>query len=275
MLNRLAYFSASTQREYNLDGVLASAGTASSLRGSQFAYTLGTRDITGVSRIAYEASFSLTTTDFAYLDDVLSVFARDVEAGTPGRLRIDDWYQSAYIVDSEADKITPTLVSVKLKAVLLAGVWHRDTAVNFTTSYIPVDTRGDLDYPYNFSHDYAKTFDYATDITVDTLSGADISLTIYGQTVNPSITIGDNVYAVNVTVPSNGVLKVDGLTHTVTLYDADGMATNVFAKAKRETGSNIFHRLGSGVSTVAWNRGFNFDITVHETSGGPLWAYQS
>ncbi|MFH6891579.1 hypothetical protein ACHEUQ_03255 [Alloscardovia omnicolens] len=270
-MNRLAYFSPSTQKEYSMDGQLIYAGTALGLRGNIWSYSLGTHDITGVTRVAREETFTLTTTSYESMVELEQAYTRDVENGTPGTLRIDDWKQSAYLVKTTAETVTPVLLALKLIAVLLAGQWHRDKTTNFTTSYTSVDDDEWLNYPHNYPMNYGKQFDYARDITVDTLSDAPISFIIYGQVANPSITIGNNIYTVNTTVPLNGVLRVDGLNRTVTLIDAVGTETNVFAKAVMKPGEDIFAQLKTGTNTVAWSRGFVFDATVHETSGSPTW----
>ncbi len=270
-MNRLTYFSAAMQKEYSMDGVLAYAGTALDLRGNIWQYSLSTHDITGVTRIAREETFTLTTVSYEQMNELEQAYTVDVENGTPGILKIDDWQQSAYIVKTEASLVSPRVLQLKLTAVLLAGQWHRDTTVNFATSYASVTDDEWLNYPHDFPLNYGKQFDYARKLNVGTLSTAPVSLTVYGPVVNPSITIGGNIYTVNTSVPTGGVLKVDGLNRTVTLYDANGVASNVFSKAVMRQGENIFAELPNGDSDVAWSRSFIFDITVHETSGAPLW----
>lgn len=271
MFNRFTYFSGTLQKKYSLDSPIISSGVGNDIRDSVWNYSLSTHNITGVTRVAREASFTVTTTDYDLLNELQQAYTVDVENGTPGVLYVDDWQQSAYLVKTQADAIRRGTLIVKITAVLLDGKWHRDTVTSFKTSYTSVDDNEWLNYPHDFPFNFGKQFDYATSLNVETLSKAPISLTVYGQATAPSITIGGNVYSVNVNVPTGGILKVNGLDRTVRLFDATGQESNVFSKASRKPGMDVFGELTTGANTVSWSRGFEFDVTVHEISGAPLW----
>lgn len=269
---RLSYFSPSTQQWYDLDYDTMYSGTAPNIRGNIWSYNVAAHNITGVTRTAREETFVITTTDFVQITVLMQAYDNDVEVATPGIIRVDDWQQNAYIVKTEAETISPRLLQVTVTVILLDGVWHCDTEYSFQSTQNESDTNSHgLNYAHNYLHNYTSMGGTARTLTVNTLKPAPVTITIWGKVQNPSIRIGSNIYAVNTTIPQGAILTIDGMARTVIMTNPAGNKTNLFSKAKRESGAYIFEQLHAGANQITWNNQFDLQVTVHELSGYPEW----
>lgn len=125
------------------------------------------------------------------------------------------------------------------------------------------------DYPYDYSYDYAVIASGRV-IKCDSAGKNEFRLVIYGEAVNPSITIGGHKYAINGTIASGETLTVDSLKKTITLTTATGNQINWFDK--RDRNSYIFEQIPPGNSAVIWSGEFGFDLTVIEKRSEPKWT---
>lgn len=274
MPSNLAYVG-STGERVELDARPIYVGTALGVRGRQWSYTLGRRNITGISRQAREASLTADYLTLAAADAARRVMDRDVSSGTPGRLVTPaGWEQRAYVVASEPSDRYHDWVRADLTALLLDGVWRR--LVN--SSYGKDDVGADYGkaYTYGYPYDYAPPGNAAT-LTVDAPSACPIRLVIYGYAKDPELTIGGNVYAFDVEVPTGGYLIVDTRPDpTVTLVDSAGRASDAFASAHRGagigSGEYAFQPVQPGISTVGWDQSFGFDLGVYLEEGEIPWT---
>lgn len=270
--SRLAYVSGTGGVEVQLDARgSALSGTAASVRGGAWSYSLTRRGISGVSRDAAEATLEVAFLDEAAADLFRRVSVRDVSEGTPGTLVArGEWEMRAYAVSVQPSAISPGWHVDQVKLVLLDGYWHRAHRLEFTPA---PSSGGDgaLDLPYGAPYDlmpppprrYVEASEWAR---------SPVGFTIYGPVSSPSVEIGGNAYKVDVDVPSGSRVEVDPIARTAVLIGPDGSRENVFSRALRGEGSYIFERLPPGVSEVVWDESFGFDLTWHEEEGGVPWT---
>lgn len=249
-------------------------GKPNDLFSREWDYDLGYRSLTSAIRKARKVSISAAFIDMGAADALRRAADADVAAMKPGRIRIGEWRQRCYIVASSVNSIFDAIVSAKLTAVLLDGVWRRGE----TTEFVPVNASTGyafLDMPYDVPYDLGvtppKRYLIAGEYTT-----SPVKLTIYGPAVNPAIIIGANTYQVDVTVPDGGYMVIDPINRTVTVTSAEGETMDAFPKAHRGkgvgSGEYIFERVPAGTSEVSWNNAFGFDATVYDEEGEPAWS---
>lgn len=272
MADMLIYVSGTGGTPVSLDGGGAWSGTAPALRGREWSYSLGASGISSARRAAREVSFEVSFADPGKADLLRRLADRDVANSTPGTLRVGGWSRRAYIVRCEPDTICRGYHSAELTAVLLDGAWSRESTVSFVAAAkveggwldLPCDLPYDLGAPRPSSYVEASVW-----------GESPCRLTVHGPCESPSVRIGGNLYSVDCTVPTEGILTVDGIAKTAVVTDGHGTETDVFASARRGTGkgggSYAFQPLPPGVSEVSWDGTFAFDLTVFEQEGEPPW----
>lgn len=274
MRSNLAYVG-STGERVELDAKPIYVGTALGVRGRQWNYTLGRRNITGVSRQASEASLTADYLTLEAADAARRVMDRDVSSGTPGRLVTPaGWEQRAYVVAQEPTDRYHGWLRADLTVLLLDGVWRRLVS----RSYGKNDEGADYGkaYSYGYEYDYAPPNNAST-VTVDAPAASPIRLVIYGYALNPELTIGGNTYSFDVEIPSGGYMVVDSRPDpTVTLVDGSGREHDAFPSAHRGaglgSGEYAFQPVPPGVSTVGWDRSFGFDLGIYLEEGEIPWT---
>lgn len=273
----LVYVSGTGRQAVELDALPVHVGTANGLRGREWDYSLRYRSISGVNRPAREVQLDAWILKRSEADRMRRVFDRDVANGTPGTfVAYGSWEQRGYVTAMDAAGIHADALRQRLTVVLLDGVWRRENIAHFD----PNNGGGGSVYGYlDYAFDYA--FDYSENAQPDEIDASDfvpsaVKIVVFGPATDPQVTIGGNLYEVDVTVPAGGYLLIDGLAKTVALVTANGTVTNVFDKAVRGTGegggSYVFQPLPVGESAVVWDRTFGFDVHYYDEEGEPPWA---
>ncbi len=260
---------------HELDGEAVFSGIAKDFRSYEWAYKLGAKRVTSLVRNARKIELELYALSIQEADELRRAFEKDVIEQTPGQFAADGYYQRAYIVAGDLERIheTADTLTAKFDVILLDGYWRKPFVKSFTHSE-QVQSEY-LDYPYDYPHDYGIGV-IPSQVETDSLEESPVIITIYGAVVNPYINIGSNRYQVNVTVPAGGYLVIDGVNHTITLSDAYGNTQNVFDAGVRGTGAGsgtyVFETLKPGTSAVSWPSGFGFDLEYYQIEGVPRWS---
>lgn len=259
MLN-VAYISASGIR-YELDTARGpSLDVGGDLRGHAWEYELGTNSLRSAVSIAREAEFVLTA-PFADADELLAVFAADVEAATPGRMVAGGWSQRAFVVASQPADVYRGEVALTMTALLLDGWWWREQSRTFPRGI----SAGGIDLPTD--HDYDLGHDSGRAVLENSgLVPAPVRITYWGPCVDPYVIIGGNRYQVDASVSTGSTLVIDAMdaAKTVTLYDAAGNGSNAFSGVVREDGAMAFLPLPVGSNEVRWSGLFMFRVDWRE-----------
>lgn len=271
--SHLSYVGSAGER-VELDGPLAYVGTGLGVRGREWSYSLTRRGVSGQHRAAREASLTVDHLSLEEADRMRGVFDRDVAAGEPGTLSSGDWSQRAYVTASEPSGRHAGWMRAALTVLLLDGAWSRPS----TTSFKPASLSSDYGkaYPYGYPYDYGPRAP-SRSVEVPGSTPGPFRLVVWGRAVQPSVTIGGNVYSFDVSVPSGGYLLVDTLRDPVVeLVTADGVRTDAFACARRGgglgSGAYAFEPVAPGTQLVTWDDSFGFDLTTYQLEGEIPWA---
>lgn len=126
-----------------------------------------------------------------------------------------------------------------------------------------------LDYPRGYLYDYAPKVSTDT-VMNDNYMAADFRLTIFGPAVNPSVTIGDNVYKVYTELASGEYLVIDSQERTVVQYDTLGNQERKYNS--RDKNYEIYAQIPTGSQAVLWDGSFGFDLTLYQKRSEPRWT---
>ena len=274
MPNRAKYVS-SNGEVIQLDNRPVLIGTAEELRSNYWSYEVGYKSLNSVTRKAREASIDACFASNEKADQLRKLADYDVSHNTPGKFYIDDWFQRVFIVGSEASEIARTRHTETLKIVLLDGVWSK----LHTASFFPVENDPDteyLDLPTDVSFDVAPSAGISA-IKNISMEPSPVKLTFFGPAVNPYLIIGNNRYALNITIQDGARVEVDGTIYprTIKLIAANGDTTDVFGSGERGDGAGsgeyIFEKIQSGYQSVNWPGGFGVDVGWLEQQGATPW----
>lgn len=281
-----AYYLSSNGRDFvSLDGDGAWIGVAKELRSREWSYDTGYRSLYSISRQVAKRKITAHFTALEIADKLRALSDYDVAHTLPGWIVIDadevdgvlvsGWRQRAYIVSSEPDVITRTHLATKLTIMLLDGSWMRSNLIQLRRekSY---GTEG-LDYPHDIPFDYGIDIStkYINNIGV---SEAPVKLTFYGSGANPQVTIGNNTYKVNVTIPESCYVVADGANYpkTIKLTDPYGDVEDIFDKGVRSSGRGsgeyIFEQVPVGYFPISWSGASAVDVEWFEVEGEPPWS---
>lgn len=272
-MNQLEYIPGIGGQAIQLDGPVAFVGTADKLRGREWNYDLGYRDLLNANRPARVVDVTLWT-DADTANALRRVADADVMAGKPGTfVAQNEWRQRGYILEAEPRVIHYDDLEIGLKVALLDGAWWRlESQTFYEQEYESAQTY--LDYPYDYPHDYAKR-PPAANIESSVLVPSAVHLVMFGPATNPYVIVGSNKYQVNVTVPSGGYVTIDGREKTIVTTLADGTQRNDFAYGVRGSGQGggdyVFEPVQAGVQSVTWDGTFGFDLGWYEEEGEPPW----
>lgn len=200
---------------------------------------------------------------------LLELAETDIEALLPGKIYIGEYYTRGYITSSTKSEYLIDKRVCKMDLILTSDdpMWYREKKHTFLPGSAESIATG-ADYAYDYPYDYGTNYTGST-IHCDSMRGNAFRLTIYGSTLNPSITIGGHVYALNGSIGAGESVLIDSLTKTITLTKADGEKVNWFDNRDRE--SYIFQEIPPGQHTIIWDESFGFDLTVIEKRSEPKW----
>ena len=265
----------------NLSDGRVTVGQGLMLRENAWKYTLGSFNLTGVTRFAREATLTVSARKGSFFDKMSSIFDGEMDTQTPGTLVVDDsWSQHCYVPKTSTSAATsmPDQPSTQQwTVVLLDGVWRRSLGVQ---SYSPtahdVVTSSGLDLPTDLAFDLGATSSTQRTIRNNTERASAFVMTIYGPVSSPQITIGDNIYELTGSIPPGGYVRVSSINRTITLVDADGDVSSVFDWGVRGSGRGggnyIFERIAPGDQEVSWPSSFTFDLELIEERSDPTWG---
>lgn len=277
----LTYTSANDKRTFEFDwretgvSVFGRYGTTDAMRQSEWDYELGYYTLTGAYRKAVTRTIDVFAYDLEELD-ALDVYAgADMYAETPGEFEYFGWKQAGYVVKIETKQVYGHAVDVTLTLAFIDGVWRKGNSIQLA----PIEQTGsdfEHHYPYGYPYGYplASASRRLPKVNVGT---APVTITVFGPATNPSVNLGGNVYAVDVTIASTSRLIIDGVAGTCYMIDASGYETNCLPYAHlgagEGSGEYIFERLGIGDSkSITWDGSYGVDVTVWDERGSVPWT---
>lgn len=200
---------------------------------------------------------------------LMEVTEKDVIAMHPGRLLIGDYYYSCYINGSKKKNYLASrrLMEAELTIVSDAPFWVREMNHSFRKNQVGDEKY--LDYPYDFSFDYASGFTSSL-LTNTNFIGTNFRLIIYGPCKNPTVNIGGHSYGVTTDLADGEYLTIDSARKTIIKTAVNGAVSNIFNKRKRD--SYVFELIPAGDSVVSWTGDYGVDIILLAERSEPLWT---
>lgn len=208
----------------------------------------------------------------ALVDALDRALERDIRLRTPGTLEVDGFTTQAYAVGVAMgdDSYSDTELEREITFLLPRPEWVAETT--FAYKRMSDDYAAALSFPFDFSADM-QTASVKVDAENATGSPADVRLEIHGPCTNPTVTVADNVYGCDVTVPDGATLVIDGRDRSrILLTLRDGSVHNVFAKrirGARGSGRYCFEQAPPGLLAVEWDNSFDFELYVYDVRGCP------
>lgn len=204
-----------------------------------------------------------------------TVFDRDVQAMKPGRIWWNNFYKEAFVIsmtNTEFDELFES-VTRKLTILSLYPYWIKTNTYQFMKLSSEV---GNLDYGMDGFYDgfdYGG-YDYGQSenierIPVNVIKSANFELIFYGPASQPSVTIGDHRYGLDIKLAAGEYATVNSISKKIKKYDQYGREENVFHARDRD--SNIFEKLPAGSLPILRQKDLLFDVTVYDERGEPEW----
>lgn len=203
------------------------------------------------------------------------VFDRDVQAMKPGRIWWNNFYKEVFVIsmtNTEFDELFES-VTRKLTILSLYPYWIKTNTYQFMKLSSEV---GNLDYGMDGFYDgfdYGG-YDYGQSenierIPVNVIKSANFELIFYGPASQPSVTIGDHRYSLDIKLAAGEYATVNSISKKIKKYDQYGREENVFHARDRD--SNIFEKLPAGLLPILRQKDLSFDVTVYDERGEPEW----
>lgn len=205
---------------------------------------------------------------------VESVGDRDVAAREPGRLYVGDWYMRCWIVGCQPTDYWMDDRFAELKLTLLAEQrgWVRETLRQYVPETGSEPSSG-VDFPLDFPLEFMRGRSTKSIYNAGA-SPQDLLLRVYGPASDPAVSVGGNVYGVNVDVAAGHRLEVDTMARTVRLFAPDGTWTDAYGyrvPGASGSGSYVFEQVPPGEASVSWGNDFSFDLVVYDVRMACPW----
>lgn len=205
----------------------------------------------------------------ARANDIVECAEKDILAEKEGQLYWGDYYLKCYLIKSKKKRYIERkgYIEIELTIVSDSPAWTKETSKTFGNS--DSEEGKNLDYAYDFPYDFTSPNQVRNLINTG-FADVDFKIVVYGEATNPSIYIGNHQYAVNTYVASNEYLTIDSRSKTIYVTRQNGEIVNKFKDRNRD--SYIFQKIASGESSITWDGGFSFEITLYEERSEPKWT---
>ena len=223
-----------------------------------------------------EATYPIKLCAFGSLDrrkemfnEFLDITEYDVARNMPGKLWFGDWYLECFVIESET---TPNKNYYTERNIVIMGPrneWIKPVTRNFkkqSNNQRASDKKSD--YPMDYEYDFSSK------VSVDAIvnegySDEDFKMIIYGPAINPSVSIGKNIYTVFTEIKEGEYLVID--TQNLILAQYDVLGNETIKYNSRDKNFEIYAKIPLGVNKVIWPGDFGFDITTYEKRSEPKW----
>ena len=207
----------------------------------------------------------------AVRDKLMELAEADIDAKSPGKVFVGDYYTMGYITQSKKSNylVLERHCNIELTLTSDDPAWYCEQTHTFFPDSGNEMGLGGRDYPYDYKYDYAHSFS-GRSIFCGAVGSNAFRLLIYGEAINPTIIIGGHVYKINGAVAKGETLLIDSVNKTITLTTATGSKANWFSKRGRE--SYMFEPIPAGQNGVVWSGAFGFDLTLIEKRSEPRWT---
>jgi len=210
-----------------------------------------------------------------FLDRINSLHAvtdADNVAGQPGRLYAGQQYLVCYLAVSGGQPAHPRLSAFATRTLTVLAVepyWCQDTSFDIHPG--SGEYAGDGGKKYDLRYAYRYGTGLAGNVIINThYAPAPAVITVYGPAVNPSISLGGNVYGVAVSLASGQRLVIDQPRREI--YTLDGVGTRVNAFDLRDKDHDIFAPVPVGENALVYSGDYPLNITLIHRRSELLWT---
>lgn len=184
-----------------------------------------------------------------------------------GKIFINDWYievmyQGLQSIKKEYGEKILLKISFYVKQTMFTR--QKDYVLSPKISAISGGLDYNRGYPYDFGGDPLSMSSIENTEKLD----ADFILKFTAPTKNVSITIGDNVYAVDFQISEGETFVLD--TETKRVYKTSVIGeTNLFPATSDQ--DYIFKKIKSGIQRITWDGSYPITLKLLEHRRTPLW----
>lgn len=205
-----------------------------------------------------------------------ATFEKDIIAGVPGYFQIGDYKMECYVYASKKSDylIDKTAVRINASIVSETGAWVKSNLHTYVydNSY-PSSEEPAKDYEYDYEYDYMSAYSTGYNAEINNAHFAPVDwimqISAGGTQGAIEIIIGTDLHKLNYTIPANGVVEINSKLKTIVSISPTGTRTNRFNLRDKTT--DIFAKIGPGVSPVSWNGAYNFTLTLLLERSEPVW----
>lgn len=132
------------------------------------------------------------------------------------------------------------------------------------------DSSGYLDYPFDYTYDYASPGPGSQIVVNDSPSATPFQMVIFGPVANPYFYVGDKYYGVTTLVADGEYLTIDTQKKSVIRTMIDGTKINEFNNRSKQT--SIFDPIPEGSVKIVWPATFGMTMTLLKERSEPVWS---
>lgn len=202
-------------------------------------------------------------------EKILNIIEKDILSKKPGILKYGDWYLPGYFTGKKTTGFYKCSNSIKLALTFVTDVdkWRRENKFTYRINDEAIEERG-LGYAYCYPYDFLSSIN-AQNLYNYSNTESDFILQIYGPVINPTITIGDQIYKVYTELYRDEYLVIDSKDKIIIKTTSRGVKINEYANRSLE--NYIFQKIPSGMNIVTVAPSCNFDIVMIEERSEPQW----
>ena len=192
----------------------------------------------------------------------------DILNASPGRLWAGEYYFPCYVLSSSKAEWEFDIdrLDNEIEIVSDYPFWCRERLFSFRKD---AGAQSDfLDYPHGYPYDYCAPSNMRF-LNNDHYYGCDFMCTVYGPCESPRFMINDHIYEVRTVLYDSERLTFDSRGKSLVKTDYQGREINIFNSRNKE--HSLFQKIPPGRSSVTWNMGFDFDITLFQERSEPEW----
>ena len=202
----------------------------------------------------------------AIINNLHDDFESDVRNETAGRIIWGSHYINCFITQSSTEPSENNLETVnKIEIYAPYPFWVEELLISMNPS--ETQSSGFLDFEYDFTYDYTAPVIGERYVQTDFPFESEFKMVIFGQAINPTVTINGYSYILYTTVPSGAYVIIDSRAKTIMMYNANGTRTNVFNF--RNKSDSVFKRIPAGNLNIAWDASFGVDLTIYHERSEP------
>lgn len=218
----------------------------------------------------YKIALSVWGDDMhATLNGMTDVFERDIFSQTPGKLFVNEEYLNCYIIASNVGDWTlaGNGVSVELTVMAEKPLWIKEELLSYGTFTAGSATGFILPtaIPFGFTSNTG-----IRQLIVDHHSSVLAEISLFGPFVNPSFSIGEQIYQVNGTLLAGERFVINQLDKTVIKVTNSGEVINCFNL--RSKTYSVFEPIPAGENILTYSGEFAISINLFYERGEPQWS---